>query len=192
MDRPPELAAGELLSQEELRPWLRSCGTGVKVFKGSRLFPPENISIGDFSQIDEGVRIFAGRGVQIGRHVHLAFGASISGGGNCVIHDFAGIGAGTRLITGTDLPEGGLTNPTIPDDYRAVRRMSIEIHPHALIFTNCLVLPGVTIGEGAVVSAGSIVHRDVRAWGIYGGNPLVQIGVRSRDEIVEKARNLPK
>lgn len=34
-----------------------------------------------------------------------------------------------------------------------------------------IVLPGVTIGEGAVVAAGAVVTRDVEPWAVVGGNP---------------------
>jgi carbonic anhydrase/acetyltransferase-like protein (isoleucine patch superfamily) len=34
-----------------------------------------------------------------------------------------------------------------------------------------IVLPGVTIGEGAVVGAGSVVTKDVEPWTVVGGNP---------------------
>lgn len=183
---PPEFQPGEILANSELKRWLGACGANVKIYKGCRLLPPDKIALGDYSQIDEGVRIFAGEGVTIGSHVHLAFGSSISGGGICIIHDFAGIGAGTRIITGTEQPEAGLTNPTIPSELRSFSRRKVEIGAHSLIFTNSIVLPGVTIGEGAVVSAGSVVHRDLKPWSIYGGNPLVQIGVRSRDNVFEK------
>ena len=187
MNCPPEFQDGEILPEAVMRQWLRSCGAGVKIFKGARLVPPSQISVGECSQIDEGVHIFAGEGVTLGRHVHLAFGSSISGGGSCILHDHVGIGAGTRLITGSDLIEGGLTNPTVPAELRAVSRGRIEVHAHALIFTGSIILPGVTIGEGAVVSAGSTVHHDLKPWAIYAGNPLVQVGVRSRDEILAAA-----
>jgi galactoside O-acetyltransferase len=122
--------------------------------------------------------------------VHFAVGSSISGGGTCIIHDFAGVAAGARLITGTELLENGLSNPTIPLHLRAVSRGRVEVHAHALIFTNTVVLPGVTIGEGAVISAGSLVHRNLKPWAIYGGTPLVQIGVRSRESIMKKFHEL--
>ena len=179
-----------MLSDQALRLALKSCGKNVKIFRGSRLFPPDRISIGDFSQIDETVCIFAGQGVAIGRYVHFAIGSSISGGGECAIHDFVGIGAGTRIITGTDLIENGLTNPTVPPHLRVVSRARVEIHSHALIFTHCTILSGVTIGEGAVVSAGSIVHHDLKPWAIYAGQPLVQVGVRSRESVLENAARL--
>lgn len=191
MDLPPEFAPGQLLDPEELRRHLRVCGAGVKVYRGCRILPPGLVSLGEGTQIDEGVMIFAGGGVEIGRRVHLAFGSSISGGGTCRIGDFAGIGAGTRLITGSDNPDGsGLTNPTIPPEWRSVTRGHLEIGAHALLFTACVVFPGVAIGEGAVAAAGSLVHKDLKPWTIYAGNPLVAIGVRPRGRILELARSL--
>ena len=183
---PGVLVPGELLARI-----LGRCGNGVKVYRGCRMVPPDRITIGDRSQIDEFVCIYAGEGVAIGRHVHLAFLSSISGGGTCEIGDFAGIGAGVRLLTGTEEIAGGLTNPTIPMEFRKVRRARTSVGAHALVFTNSVVLPGVTIGEGAVVSAGSVVHRDLAPWGIYGGNPLVQVGVRDKVPILAAAANFP-
>ena len=188
---PDEFRDGRVMPDAVLRRCLGACGRGVRVFYGCRLAPPEAIRVGDFSQIDEAVTIFAGEGVVLGRHVHLAFGSSISGGGRCEIGDFAGIGAGVRLITGTDVPDGtGLTNPTIPSCYRAVRRGRVAIGAHAVVFTNSVVLPDVVVGEGAIVSAGSVVHRDLKPWGIYAGNPIVQVGTRPSERVLEWARKL--
>jgi galactoside O-acetyltransferase len=178
---------GELVPEEVLRERLGRCGAGVKVFADARLVGAERISIGERSQIDEGVRVFAGEGVEIGRYVHLAFGASISGGGRCEIGDFASIAAGVKLITGSDVADGsGLTNPTVPPEMRAVRRGVVRIGAHAVVFTGAVVLPGVTVGEGAVVSAAGVVHRDLKPWGIYAGTPLVQIGSREKDEVLRR------
>jgi galactoside O-acetyltransferase len=179
-----------LVCREALVAVLRGCGVGVKIYSGCRLCPPDRIEVGDYSQIDEGVRIFAGLGVRLGRHVHLAFGSSISGGGTCEMGDHVGVGAGVRILTGSEEIEGGLTNPTVPADLRRVRRQATRIGDHALLFTSAVILPGVTVGEGSVVAAGSIVHRDLAPWGIYGGHPLVRIGVRNREPILEAARIL--
>jgi len=190
-DLPPEFAPGQLMAWEELRRHLRACGAGVKVWRGCRILPPGLVSLGEGAQIDEGVMIFAGGGVEVGRRAHLAFGSSISGGGTCRIGDFAGIGAGTRLITGSDNPDGsGLTNPTIPPEWRSVARGHLEIGAHALIFTGSVVFPGVTVGEGAVAAAGSLVHKDLKPWTLYAGNPLVAVGVRPSGRILELAGRL--
>jgi galactoside O-acetyltransferase len=188
---PPVFQLGKTLPEAALQEWLGGCGQGVKIFEGCRLFPPKRISVGHRSQIDEQVFIFAGEGVIIGSYVHLAFASSISGGGNCIIHDFAGISPGVRLVTGSENIHGeGLTNPTVPPPFRSVNRGKIEIGAHALIFTNSIVLPNVTIGEGAVAGAGSIIHHDLAPWGIYAGNPLVRVGNRSRDRVLELAKSL--
>lgn len=186
-----ELAEGELVSLEALKQCLGGCGEDVRVFRGCRIVPPDKVTLGDHVQIDEGVKIFAGEEVRIGNHVHLAFGSSISGGGSCFIDDFAGIGTGVRIITGTDLADGsGLTNPTIPEKLRSVQRSTVRIGAHAVVFTNSVILPGVSIGEGAVIAVGSIVHHDVKPWGIYAGNPLVQVGVRPQETLERLAAEL--
>lgn len=186
-----DLGPGELLSEEDLHAHLKGCGTHPRVFRGCRIVQPEQVRIGDYVQIDEQVFVLGGDGVEIGKHVHLAFQCSISGGGQCRIGDFAGLSAGVRLVTGTDVADGsGLTNPTVPTELRAVVRGKVDIGAHVLIYTNSVVLPNVIIGEGAVVAAGSMVHHDLKPWGIYGGNPLVQVGVRPSDKILEMARQL--
>lgn len=161
----------------------KQLGKHVRIFTQARIDRPEAITIGDNSQIDEGVFLFAGNGIDIGRHVHFAFASSISGGGHCQIGDYISIGAGTRLITGTENIEEGLTNPTVPVKHREVLRTGIEVENHAVIFTGCIVFPGVKIGEGAVVSAGSLVHHDLKPWTVYGGLPLTAIKRRNRHKV---------
>lgn len=48
---------------------------------------------------------------------------------------------------------------------------TVEIGPDAFVGPNSVVLPNVKIGEGAVVSAGSVVTRDVPPYTFVGGNP---------------------
>lgn len=191
MEPPEEFRSGPLVPAHEVQRWLAGCGREVKVFSGCRIYPPEKVKIGDFSQIDEGVWIFAGTGVTIGKHVHMAFASSISGGGQCFIDDFVGVGAGVRLITGTEEIDGeGLTNPTIPSAFRSARRGQIKIEAHSVIFTNSIILPDVVIGQGVVVAAGSVVHHNLQPWGVYAGNPLVQVGIRPKAHVLRLASRL--
>lgn len=48
----------------------------------------------------------------------------------------------------------------------------VRIGSHVMIGANCTILPGVTIGDHAVVAAGTVVHRDVPAYAMVGGNPM--------------------
>ena len=183
-----EFRNGDVLAQKIITPYLKGCGKEVKLFRGCRMVDAHRIEIGSYVQIDEGVRIFGGLGVSIGDYVHFALGVSISGGGKSRIGSFVSLGAGVRLITGSEIADGsGLVNPTVPTQFRSLMRGSVNIGDHALIFTNSVVMPNVTIGEGAVVSACSIVHHDLKPWGVYGGNPLVQIGCREKKRILDYA-----
>jgi acetyltransferase-like isoleucine patch superfamily enzyme len=48
----------------------------------------------------------------------------------------------------------------------------VNIGSEVMIGANSTILPGVTIGDGAIVSAGTLVHKDVPAWAFVGGNPM--------------------
>jgi acetyltransferase-like isoleucine patch superfamily enzyme len=52
-----------------------------------------------------------------------------------------------------------------------VSSQPIKIEDNAWIGINCIILKGVTIGEGAIIGAGSVVTRNVPAWTIAAGNP---------------------
>lgn len=53
-----------------------------------------------------------------------------------------------------------------------------------------MILPGVTIGDGAVVGAGAVVTHDVEPYSIVGGVPAKHIGYRFSEEIIEKLQNI--
>lgn len=55
---------------------------------------------------------------------------------------------------------------------------TIEIGADAFIGARAIILPGVKVGEGAVVGAGSVVRKDVEPWKIVAGNHAVVIGER--------------
>jgi len=56
-------------------------------------------------------------------------------------------------------------------NWDVVNSKPIVIQSNAWIGMNCIILKGVTIGEGAIVGAGSVVTKDVLPWTIVAGNP---------------------
>lgn len=62
-----------------------------------------------------------------------------------------------------------LTHEYLTHEYRTGE---VIIGDHVMIGANTTILPGVVIGDGAVISAGSLVHKDVPAGMMAGGNPL--------------------
>ncbi|MGA0333511.1 MAG: acyltransferase, partial [Kiritimatiellia bacterium] len=106
-----------------------------------------------------------------------------------IMEDFSGLSAGCRLITGSDDFTGPwLTNPTIPAEFTNVIRGRIRICRHAVLGTNVVVFPGVTIGEGAAVGAGAIVRKDLEPWTVYAGSSPKPVGKRDADAILAKEK----
>ncbi|WP_203363220.1 acyltransferase [Bacillus sp. REN10] len=62
-----------------------------------------------------------------------------------------------------------LAHEYLIDEYRLGK---VIIGDNVMIGANCTILPGVTIGDGAVVSAATLVHRDVPPGAFAGGNPM--------------------
>lgn len=112
------------------------------------------LSMGEGSHIKSGTFIECSGGVHIGRHFHVGRGLTIFS----VTHDWKNsdkIPYGDRIIQST-----------------------VEIGDFVWIGANVTVLPGVKIGEGAIVAAGSIVKWDVPDFAIVAGNPAREVGKR--------------
>lgn len=55
---------------------------------------------------------------------------------------------------------------------------------------DCLIMPGVTIGNGAIISSRSVVVSDVPAYSIVGGNPAKVIRQRFSDEVIAELEKI--
>lgn len=160
-------------------------GPNITIYEPTTFAQTNNIYLKGNSIIAEYCWILGGLGLHIGNFIHIASHVSLAGGGITIIEDFCSLSAGVRFVSGTDLADGsGLVNSTIPPAYRGVERGFIHLKKHSFVATNVIVFPGVTIGEGAVVGAGSIVTKDVEPWTINIGYPLKPIKRRPKEEIL--------
>lgn len=133
-----------------LRPWLQAIGQGSGVQLHCRFLHGPGVALGARSVINYGCMLD-------GRRFPIHVGADVSIGPEAAI-----------LTLGHD--------PRSPDF--ADRGGPISIGDHAWIGFRAIVLPGVSIGEGAVVGAGAVVSRDVPPFTIVAGNPARPIGRR--------------
>ncbi len=78
----------------------------------------------------------------------------------------------------------------VPREFTHYLVSHVRIEKHAIVGTNAVIFPGVTIGEGAAVGACAVVRKDLPPWGVYVGEPLRKVGERDRAAILEKARLL--
>ena len=153
----------------------------------SNIHLKNNIIISEFAWIHGGIKTL------IGNFIHISSYSSIVGGGTCIFEDFVGLSAGVRVITGSELIKGeGLTNPTIPEKFRAVVRSFVHLKKHAFVASDVVIHPGVTIGEGAVIGSNSVVSKDIEPWTINVGSPTKQVGKRNPDNILKLQDKLYK
>jgi acetyltransferase-like isoleucine patch superfamily enzyme len=166
-------------------------GEDVTIWPLAKIVSPETIAIGDSVIIDDFVFLMGGQKTTMGSFIHIASFASLAGGGELILEDFAGISSGTRVYTGNDDYVGGsLTGPTVPFPFRVPIRSFVHIRKHAIIGANSVILPGVTIGEGASIGALSFVSRDCEPWTIYAGCPAKPLRARPRERVLELEQRL--
>ena len=157
---------------------------GVKTFEYTKIVGLENITFGRNIIIDDFAFVYATTRMAFGNYVHIACFSSVIGGAELTIGDFVAISQGARILTATDdFKEWGFGNSTVPLKYRNVTKKPIHIGRFCIVGANSVVLPGVTIGEGAMVGAGSVVTKDLAPWGVYVGNK--RISERNRDAVLK-------
>lgn len=103
----------------------------------------------------------------IGKNVNFN-GMAISGDGEVKIGDYFHSGSGCQIITSFHNYEGS----AIPYDSTYVSK-SVTIGDCVWLGNNVIILGGVSIGEGAIIQAGSVVCKDIPPYAIAGGHPAV-------------------
>lgn len=123
--------------------------TGKKVDDRFRLFPPFYT---DF-----------GKNITIGKDVFIDSG--------CHFQDQGGIEIGDGSLIGHNVVLATVNHDLDPGKKRKNNYAPIKIGTHVWIGSNATVLPGVTVGDWAVIAAGAVVTRDVPPQAVVGGVP---------------------
>lgn len=122
-----------------------------------------------------GVWIAPGRNLRIGDDVDLALNVQIETSGGVTIGDRTLVGYGTKIFSRNHI----MPQKPEPIFGNGHRFNAVSIGKDVWLGANVIVLPGRTIGDGAVVGAGSVVTKDVAPYTIVAGNPAKL--VRERD-----------
>ena len=166
----------------------------LKTFEFTKIINPEFLYIGDNVQIDDFVLINAKPDaiIRIGSWVHINKFVSLSGG-PVTIGDYCGISAGTQIIAGSDhYRDGALCGPLVPEEYRIIDRSGCIIKDFCWIGVNSCIFPGVTLREGCVVGAGSVVRQNLEPWGVYvmKSSKMTKISTRDKNKVYENVKKL--
>lgn len=165
---------------------LAQVGGDCVVWPLAKIVPPECVEFGHRVMVDDFAFIYSGPRTRLESFVHVGAHASIVGGGDFVAGEFTTIAPGARLFTGSDSYTGGaLISGTVPPAYRDVERTGLRTGRHVAFGSNAIVMPGIEIGEGAVIGAGAFVSRDCEPWTTYAGAPARPLRERPRARILE-------
>lgn len=153
-------------------------GTNVKIYSMAKILNPECAWIEDEVRILDFAFVDAKESLYIGKHTIIAWHCVIEGHSNIRIGNRCFLGPGVKLLSSTYEFNGYYANEHLPDGAHKTRYGDITMMDDAYIGANSVVLPGVTIGEGTIVGANSLVNHNLKPWGIYFGNPVKFIGTR--------------
>nr|WP_234353687.1 DapH/DapD/GlmU-related protein [Gordonia iterans] len=123
--------------------------TGRRVPASFRVFPPFTTD--------------CGKNIRIGERVFINSG--------CRFQDQGGITLGDDALIGHNVVIAGLNHAIAPDERATTEPRAVVIGARVWIGANSTLVPGVTVGDGSIVAAGSVVTKDVPPYMIVGGVP---------------------
>lgn len=131
----------------------------AKILSSTKLFvpPPDKFHIGDFCLITVPELVLCE-----GSHVNA--GTKIIGREKVVVGKYSVISYDCLLLTSTDCPKEALASDYLPEEQRKIYTAPISIGEHVFVGAKSIVMPGVTIFDGAVIGAGSYIDEDVKDW----------------------------
>lgn len=127
------------------------------------------VKIGRGSHIHMGAQFFYPAGVRIGRGTIVGQNAFLDGRTSLKI--------GNHVDIASDVMIYNSQHDISSEDFQAFEE-EVEIEDYVFIGPRSIILPGVKIGKGAVVAAGSVVNKDVPPFSIVKGNPAEVVGER--------------
>jgi len=170
----------------------KSCGKDAKISRHACFYGASEMVLGDHVRIDD-FCILSGQ-IELGDFVHIAAYSAIFGSDAGVsLGDFCGGSSRVTIYAVNDDYSGGfMTNPTVPERYRCVKRERVCIGKHVIIGATSVILPGVNIAEGSSFGSFSLINKDSEEWSVNAGIPFKKIKDRKRDllKMEERLRSM--
>ena len=157
----------------------KSIGKFCKISRFARFYSVHNISIGDNVRIDD-FCILSGK-ITIGSHIHISAYVALYGAKGIVLDDYSGVSPKSVIYSAMDDFSGDfLIGPIHSESATNVLGGIVHICKYVQIGTNTVIFPNLTIGEGTVVGACSLVTKSLDEWGVYVGIPVYRCKERRK------------
>lgn len=153
----------------------KRCGKKVKIEEGVRLLNVDKMEIGDNVYIGHDAFLNAGNGyIKIGQDAWIGQRVYMHGEAGIEIGDVAGIGPYVKMLTSQHAGDQRLK----PVMRTSLKRAKIVLRDGCDIGMGTCILPGVTVGKGAIIGAGAVVTKDIPDYAIAVGVPARVIRFR--------------
>lgn len=136
-------------------------------------------------QVDRSFRMFPPFYTDFGKNITIGKDVFINSG--CHFQDQGGIEIGDGALIGHNVVLATINHDLNPKGNRKNHYAPIKVGAHVWIGSNATILPGVTIGDWAVVAAGAVVVQDVPAMSVVGGVPARVLKTIQEEERYETA-----
>lgn len=116
-------------------------------------------------------------GITLGDNVHIGPGANFDGSGGIEVGNGTIFGPDVTIFTRTHNFRYDLK--AIPFD-NVMWTAPVKIERFVWVGAKAIIMPGVTVGEGAIIGAGAVVSRPVEPCTVVAGNPATKVGTRNK------------
>lgn len=177
------------LSQEEIADiGFKSIGQGCLISRNARFYGPQNMTIGNHVRIDD-FCILSGN-ITLGNYIHISAYVALYGAMGIVFEDCSGISArGTIYSAMDDFCGDYMIGPMLPEELTHVTGGPVVVNKYVQIGAHSILFPNLTVGEGSVVGACSMVRKSLDPWGIYAGVPCKFMKARNK-KMLDLAKSL--
>ena len=157
----------------------KSIGSNVLISCKASIYGAGRMSIGSNVRIDD-FCILSGN-ITLGNNIHISAYCALYGAEGIEFEDYTGISARSTIYSAMDDFSGDyLVGPIHPEGTIHVTGGKVTVKAYTQIGANVLIFPNLTIGEGCVVGACSMVRKDLDPWGIYYGLPVKRMKERRK------------
>ena len=118
---------------------------------------------------DESFGLFPPFYTDFGKNIHVGKGVFINSG--CCFQDQGGITLGDGCLIGHQVVIATLNHDLDPARRGGMYPAPVRVGKNVWVGAHATILPGVTVGDGAVIAAGAVVTKDVPAGVVAGGVP---------------------
>ena len=169
------------IETKELRKNGIRCGNNCKIHETALVLNPKNLILGNNIRIDARCNLINKNKIYIGNYVTIGPNCLMNTSNKIIkIKKYTHFSDNVRIYCTSELHRNTLIAGPYQQSKKTKKRSSnILISEYCMLASNTIVLPYGKFNKGSSVGTSSIVHKELKSWTIYYGNPLSEVGKRA-------------